>query len=164
MTKTLRPIARAPALIRLDGRLILALLRLGLPLGPMVQLTVTGRKSGQPRTMPVGLFEHAGRRFLFSTFGEVNWVRNLRAAGRAVITCRRRPERVAALELPPEAAGPVFQAVFVPYLAAPFTRTIARAWYGITAQSSPSDFVNTARHHPAFELFAEGTTSGSLAR
>jgi len=155
MTEPLRPLARAPAFIRLDSRLILALLRLGMPLGPMVLLTVTGRKSGQPRTTPVGLFEHAGRRFLFSTFGEVNWVHNLRAAGRAVITRRRRPVLVAALELPAEAAGPVFQAVFVPYLAAPVTRTIARAWYGVTAQSSPSDFVNAARHHPVFELFAE---------
>lgn len=58
------------------------LLRIGLPMGPMVLLTVRGRKSGQPRTTPVDLFEGNGRSFLVSTHRQesCNWVRNLRAA------------------------------------------------------------------------------------
>ena len=43
------------------------LLRIGLPMGPMVLLTVRGRKSGQPRTTPVDLFEGSGRSYLVST-------------------------------------------------------------------------------------------------
>jgi len=43
------------------------LLRLGIPMGPMVLLTVRGRKSGQPRTTPVDLFEGNSRSFLVST-------------------------------------------------------------------------------------------------
>jgi len=58
------------------------LLRLGVPLGPMVLLTVRGRKSGQLRTTPVDLFEGNGHSFLVSThrLESSNWVRNLRAA------------------------------------------------------------------------------------
>ncbi len=43
------------------------LLRLGVRLtilGPMMLLTVRGRKTGRPRTTPVDLHEHNGRRFL----------------------------------------------------------------------------------------------------
>jgi hypothetical protein len=36
-------------------------------MGPMVLLTVSGRKSGKPRTTPVDLFERNGRSFLVST-------------------------------------------------------------------------------------------------
>ena len=118
----------------------------------MILLTVTGRKSGQPRTTPVGLFELDGRRFLFSTFGEVNWVRNLRAAGRAWLARGRRQEPVGAVELSPEAAAPILQAVFAPYLASPAARLMLRAWYGLTPGSSRGDLIEAARRHPVFEV------------
>ena len=47
--------------------IVKGLLRLGVPMGPMVLLTVRGRKSGQPRTTPVDLFEGSGRSYLVST-------------------------------------------------------------------------------------------------
>src|SRR5258708_23028575 len=50
-------------------------------LGPMRLLTVRGRKTGQPRTVAVDLYEHDGPRFLIATHGDGNWVRNLRAPG-----------------------------------------------------------------------------------
>ena len=68
--------------------LLKRLLRIGLPMGPMVPLTVRGRKSGQPRTTPLDLFEGSGRSFLISTHRQegCNWVRNLRTAGEGVIS------------------------------------------------------------------------------
>jgi deazaflavin-dependent oxidoreductase (nitroreductase family) len=120
----------------------------------MILLTVTGRKTGEPRTTPVGLFELDGRRYLFSTFGEVNWVHNLRAAGRAVLTHGHSREPVAAVELLPEAAAPVLQQVFAPYLKSLVTRPMLRAWYGVTPASSPSDLIAVATRHPVFELHA----------
>ena len=33
-----------------------------------------------PRTTPVSLIEHQGRRWLVAPYGEVSWVRNVRAA------------------------------------------------------------------------------------
>ncbi len=46
-------------------------------------LRVRGRKTGLPRTTPVSLIEHEGRRWLVAPYGEVGWVRNARAAGEA---------------------------------------------------------------------------------
>ena len=75
------------------------LLVTGIPMGPNMLVTVRGRKSGLPRTTPLTIVELSGRRWLMSPYGEVNWVRNLRVAGRATITVRRRTEAVTAVEL-----------------------------------------------------------------
>src|SRR6266511_2942185 len=72
---------------------------------PHVRLTVRGRRSGKPRTTPVAMFELGDRRFLEAAFGEVDWVRNLRASGEAVIRRGRWSQAVRAVELPPETAG-----------------------------------------------------------
>lgn len=101
---------------RLPNPIVKSLRRSGIPIPPMVLLTVRGRRTGQPHTTPVGLFEHDGHRYLFSTFGEVNWVRNLRAAGTAIVTQRRRRESLIAVELAPERAGPILQVILAPYL------------------------------------------------
>jgi deazaflavin-dependent oxidoreductase (nitroreductase family) len=81
--------------------LLVRLLRAGVPLGFNGLITIRGRKSGQPRTAGVAIIQREGRRFVWAPFGEVNWVRNLRAAGEATITYRRREERVRATELDP---------------------------------------------------------------
>src|SRR6266496_2475218 len=86
------------------GPLVRLLLRRGLG-EPNVLLTVRGRRSGKPRTTPVAMFELGDRRFLEAAFGEVDWVRNLRASGEAVIRRGRWSQAVRAVELPPETAG-----------------------------------------------------------
>ena len=63
------------------------------------------------------LCENEGRRGLISPFGETDWVRNLRAAGRATLRLGRRVEEVAAVEL-----GPVEAAAFVRDVLAPRAR------------------------------------------
>jgi deazaflavin-dependent oxidoreductase (nitroreductase family) len=73
----------------------------GMPLGFNALITISGRKSGLPRTTPVAIIEVSGRRWIWAPWGEVHWVRNLRAAGRATITVRRREEEVSATELDP---------------------------------------------------------------
>src|SRR5262245_65472529 len=88
------------------NRIARPLLAAGVPTGPDVRLTGRGRKTGLPRTTPVTLCEYAGRRGLISPFGETDWARNLRAAGEASISFRRRTEEVTAVELAePEAAA-----------------------------------------------------------
>lgn len=82
------------------------LIRLGAPPGPDVLLTVRGRRSGKPRSTPVTLCQWGGRRGFISPFGETQWVRNLRAAGRATISVGSRTEEVTVIELGlAEAAG-----------------------------------------------------------
>src|ERR671938_536979 len=75
------------------------LLVAGVPLGPNGLITIRGRKSGLPRTTPVAIIEVSGRRWVWAPWGEVDWVRNLRAAGRVTITVRRRSQDVRATEL-----------------------------------------------------------------
>ena len=57
------------------------LLAAGVPLGFNGLITIRGRTSGLPRTTPVAIIEVAGRRWVWAPWGDVHWVRNLRAAG-----------------------------------------------------------------------------------
>jgi deazaflavin-dependent oxidoreductase (nitroreductase family) len=84
-------------------------------MGPEVLLTVRGRKSGLPRSTPVTICQNAGRRGLISPFGETDWVRNLRAAGRATLTVGRRQEEVTAVELGPMEAAEFIRVVLAPH-------------------------------------------------
>lgn len=94
----------------------------GVPMGPDVLLTVRGRRTGLPRSTPVTICEHAGRRGLISPFGETHWVHNLRVSGRATISVGRRREEVVAVELEgPDAAA------FISDVLAPHAR---RSWFG----------------------------------
>lgn len=96
------------------NRIARPMLAVGVPLGPDVLLTVRGRKTGRPRTTPVALCESDGRRGLISPFGEVNWVRNLRAAGRATISSGRKKEEVLATVLGPTEAAEFIRDVLAP--------------------------------------------------
>jgi deazaflavin-dependent oxidoreductase (nitroreductase family) len=91
--------ARAPAFIRNSGPITRWLLRLGLPLGPNRVLIIRGRRSGQLYRVPLAVAEVHGRRFVIGTFGDTNWVRNLRAAGEAELIVGGRTEAVRAREL-----------------------------------------------------------------
>ena len=75
----------AGPLFRGIGPLVRFVLRSGLPAAPNVLLFVRGRVSGRPYATPVAMWELGDRRFVQASFGEVNWVRNLRASGEAVI-------------------------------------------------------------------------------
>src|SRR5829696_10337242 len=106
---------RVPSWVPLFTPFARLLLAAGMPMGPNKLITVRGRKSGLPRTTPVAIVENAGRRGLISPFGEVNWVRNLRAAGRATITSGRRKEEVTAIELGPTEAVEFIRDVLAPH-------------------------------------------------
>jgi deazaflavin-dependent oxidoreductase (nitroreductase family) len=90
------------------------LLAAGVPMGPNGLITIRGRKSGLPRTTPVAIIEVSGRRWVWAPWGEVQWVRNLRAAGRATITVRRRKEAVRATELDPTQRVEYFRDILGP--------------------------------------------------
>src|SRR4051794_17031004 len=97
---------RVTPFVRISNAIVSLLLRLGFRLGPMILLTVRGRTSGLPRTTPVVLAEEHGQRSLVCPFGNVNWVKNLRAAGEADLTRGRRREHIRVDELAPAQAGP----------------------------------------------------------
>jgi deazaflavin-dependent oxidoreductase (nitroreductase family) len=144
--------AQAPRFVRAANILTKNLLRAGLPLSgygaPMYLLTVRGRKSGQPRTTPISVIEHDGKRYLLSPFGMVDWVRNLRASSVATLTRRRRVEQVAARELSTEEASELLRGFFTNDGKKP----PIIGYFGVTAQSSPEEFKRAAASHPAFVL------------
>ncbi len=134
--------------------IIKGLLRTGLPMGPMVLLTVRGRKSGEPRTTPVDLFEHKSRSFLISTHRQEssNWIRNLRAAGEGVLSRGRANRPIAVMELPPETAGRVLKEVLGPRLASPLGGFVLRRTFSVPPDAPLADFITAARSHPVFEI------------
>ena len=145
---------KAPVFVRVANVLTLTLLRAGFPLVgpglvignyPMYLLTVRGRKSGQPRTVALALIERNGKRYLGSVYGIVDWVRNLRAAGEAVLTRGRRSETVMARELPSREAALVLREDIKG--GDPFARA-----YGVTADSSLEELERAAVSHPVFLL------------
>jgi deazaflavin-dependent oxidoreductase (nitroreductase family) len=106
--------SRAPRIVRLFSLVLRILLRAGVPLGPNALVTIRGRTSGEPRTTPLAIIEVSGRRWVWSPWGEVHWVRNLRAAGRASIDVRGRVEEVGASELDPAERLAFFRDVLGP--------------------------------------------------
>jgi hypothetical protein len=71
---------RVPGFVRIGNLFVTAVPRRGMMINTNTLLTVPGRKSGRPRTTPVTIIEHEGGRYVSSSFGDVDWVRNLRAA------------------------------------------------------------------------------------
>jgi deazaflavin-dependent oxidoreductase (nitroreductase family) len=96
--RSVRP-AGAPWWVTIFTPLARFLLNAGVPLGFNGLITIRGRKSGLPRTNPVAIIEYSGRRWIWAPWGEVNWVRNLRAAGQATVAKGRQDEEVHATEL-----------------------------------------------------------------
>ncbi|MFL5685796.1 MAG: nitroreductase family deazaflavin-dependent oxidoreductase [Chloroflexota bacterium] len=99
MTSSPRTAVPAPRWVTVFNPIAKTLLGAGVPLGYNALLTIRGRKSGVPRTTPIAIIDVDGRRWVWAPFGEVHWVQNLRAAGRATITIRGRTEEVRATEL-----------------------------------------------------------------
>ena len=93
---------------RIGDAIIGALIRVGV-VPNFYMLTTTGRRTGQPRTNPVTLVEHDGRRWLVAPYGPVSWVLNARAAGR--VTLHRRGQRLdcTVREVAAEEAGPILK-------------------------------------------------------
>jgi deazaflavin-dependent oxidoreductase (nitroreductase family) len=134
--------------MRIGTAILTALLRAGLPLGPLVLLSVRGRKSGKIYAIPVALVAHGGDRWLVAAFGEVNWVRNLRVAGTAQLTRGRRRETIGVVEVGMAEAAPILKQFLRHFRLAPFIP----AYFAVTAQSPLTDFEREATQHPVFRI------------
>ncbi len=106
--------ARVPWRVKVFGRVLEFLLKAGVPLGPNRLVTIAGRKSGLLRTTPLAIIDVDGKRWVWAPWGEVNWVKNLRAEGRATITERGRSDEVTATELDPAERIEFFRDVLAP--------------------------------------------------
>lgn len=145
---------QAPAAIRRSGAVTSRLLGAGIPLGPNVLLTIRGRTSGLPRTVPVALVELDGQRWVVGTYGDVQWTRNLRAAGEAELRVGDQEEHVAARELSNQEATEFIRGTLPRYVA-----RLPRVWRFFTnllirtiAADMARDPAAAAARRPIFEL------------
>ncbi len=149
-----RRAAEAPGLIRRSTPLANRLLRAGMPMGPNVLLTVRGRVSGEPRTAPVAVIEIKGRRFVIGAYGDVQWIRNLRAAGEGDLQIKGETLHVTARELDLAAAATFYGVTLPGYIAEfPwFGRAFAKVFFRLIGPELADDPERAAALHPVFEL------------
>jgi deazaflavin-dependent oxidoreductase (nitroreductase family) len=149
MTARVDPAAGVPRHVSLFSPFLKFLLRAGVPLGFNKLVTIRGRRSGLPRTTPIAVIRIAGRRWMWAPWGDVHWVRNLRASGHATITTRGRDEEVSATEL-----GPTQRLEFFRDVLGPFARSIpfGIGYIRIVDGVDLNDPVEAADGRPVFEL------------
>ncbi|MGB8348492.1 MAG: nitroreductase family deazaflavin-dependent oxidoreductase [Ktedonobacteraceae bacterium] len=133
------------AATRVRDALFMTLLRAGVNMGMTSLLTVRGRTSGQPHTVPVIPVEQDGHRFLVAPYGEVQWVRNIRAAGTATLTRGRHSETISVTELPAQQAASVLKQ----YLSNVAT---VRPFFDAAPESPLEAFERETPCHPVFQI------------
>jgi deazaflavin-dependent oxidoreductase (nitroreductase family) len=149
MSARIDKVARVPWYVALFSPVLKALIRAGVPLGYNRLVTIRGRKTGLPRTAAIAVLEVSGRRWVWAPWGEVHWVRNLRAGGRATITGRRQSEEYTATELDAAERIAFFRDVLGPFArGVPFGVSFVRLVDG----TDLNDPVEAAEGRAVFEL------------
>ena len=93
------------------NRCTAAVYALGIAPNYLVTLDVRGRRSGRTISLPMVMAVVAGERYLVSMLGEeVDWVRNVKAAGGNVILRHGRREEVRLEEVAADLRAPVLKA------------------------------------------------------
>ncbi|MFA5885932.1 MAG: nitroreductase/quinone reductase family protein [Acidimicrobiia bacterium] len=104
-------------------------------------LAVRGRTSGEEQTIPVIPIERDGVKYVVSTRGESEWVRNARATGAVELRRKGASTRYAVREVPVEERAPI-----IDQYRAVAGKTVAAYWKQLP---DPAD-------HPTFALTPAG--------
>jgi deazaflavin-dependent oxidoreductase (nitroreductase family) len=126
---------------------IAGLTRLGVSFWGSRILEVRGRKSGEPRRVPVNPLSFEGSRYLVSPRGHTQWVRNLRAAGEGHLLLGPRRERFTAAELADAEKEPVMRG----YLRR-WKWEVGQFFDGVGPDSPSEEFARIAPDHPVFRI------------
>lgn len=148
---------RAPWFVRAPNRMVRWLLANGVPMGPNVSMTVVGRTSGVSRTFPVAISPIEGRQYVIGAYGDVNWTRNLRAAGEATINEKGRARHVTAHPLSTEEATRFYAELLPAYIAhfPKLGQVVGRVLFRSVAPEILNDPAKAAITRPVFELTFE---------
>jgi deazaflavin-dependent oxidoreductase (nitroreductase family) len=119
----------------------------GMGIGPkkMVQLTVKGRKTGQPRTVAVNIVEYDAKRYLVAPRGNTEWSRNAMAAGGEAVIKHGKAEDVRLMDVPVAERGPIIQK-YVKETA------VVRGEFGLKADCTLEEAQAIADKHPTFRI------------
>ena len=122
--------------------------RAGLSVWGSRVLEVSGRRTGEPRRVPVNLLRFEGAEYLVSARGTGEWVRNVRAAdGRFDLLLGRRRQHRHARELADADKTPVLRAYLRRWKA-----EVGVFFDGVGADSTDEQIQAIAGKHPVFRL------------
>ncbi|ORV89604.1 nitroreductase family deazaflavin-dependent oxidoreductase [Mycolicibacterium iranicum] len=139
---------RPPWWLKYVNKAMIALNKTGLLKEGPVVLTVTGRKSGQPRSTPITPFEVDGRRYVVGGLPGSDWVRNAQANPDAVLVRGKTRERVRMVELPVDEARPLLRQF--PILVPTGVGFMKNA--GLVTGPNPDEFESLAGRCPVFRF------------
>jgi deazaflavin-dependent oxidoreductase (nitroreductase family) len=129
------------------NKIVVGLTRIGISLWGSRILEVRGRKSAEPRRVPVNMLSVDGARYLVAPRGQTQWVRNLRVAGEGQFLVGRRRESFVASEIADADKEPILRAYLKRW------KWEVGVFFGGVEPSSPSDdFQRIAPDHPVFRI------------
>jgi deazaflavin-dependent oxidoreductase (nitroreductase family) len=132
-------------MVRMTARIMTRLIGWGVLMPHYYVLTVQGRKTAKPYSLPVQLIEREGQRWLVSPYGETSWVKNARPAGEVRLS-RGAESRVFRIrELGPRESAPILRE----YLA---RQAVVRPYFNVSTDSALNAFEAEAPRHPVFLL------------
>jgi deazaflavin-dependent oxidoreductase (nitroreductase family) len=136
---------------RAVNTLVSAMLKIGAGGQGYYLLTTVGRVTGRERTTPVIVLRHDGERWLVSPYGQVGWVRNVRAHPVVSLRRGRSTDVLRAVEADLQAAAPVLQH---------YVRTVrvTAPFFDARATDPVERFAGEAALHPVF-LLTENTAA-----
>ncbi len=138
--------------------LVMALTRSGLSIRGSRVLEVPGRKTGQPRRVPVNPLQLHDATYLVAPRGETEWVRNVRAAGgRLTLIEGRRRRGFTAVEMADGDKPELLRQYLVRWKA-----ETGIFFDGVGPDSTDEQLAAIAGRHPVFRL--EPAASSSEAR
>ena len=132
------------------NEMVAKLTKLGVSVWGSRVLTVVGRKSGEPRSVPVNLLTIDGVRYLVAPRGETQWARNLRAAGQGALRVGRRVETFTFRELAHDEKPGILRA----YLKR-WKFEVGVFFDGVDAKASDEKLREIAPGYPIFEIFTK---------
>ncbi|MGB8407452.1 MAG: nitroreductase/quinone reductase family protein [Mycobacterium sp.] len=101
---------RPPRYLKPMNKVVVAIGKLGIPVGPSMVLTVPGRKSGTPRSTPMTPFTFHGELYVVAGYPGAQWALNARSAGTGTLSRGRKSRPVKITELTVDQARPVLRA------------------------------------------------------
>lgn len=130
----------------LNGGMRFVIERLGKSPAGAQTLTVRGRKTGEPHSVPVNPLSLGAERYLVAPRGNTQWARNLRAAGEGELQLGKATQHFTSTEVPDEQKPPILKA----YLARWASQTTKQ--FGVGKDASDSDLARIAPNHPVFRI------------
>ena len=108
-------------------------------------LTVRGRRTGESHSTPVNVMDRGGDLWLVAPYGQVNWVKNARAAGVVTLKRGRHAERFEVHEADSAEAIPVLRQYMVQV-------RVTRPYFDAAPDASDDRIAAELPRHPVFRL------------